>query len=134
MSKVSNTCIIDDDPICIFGLKRTMKELDFSNEIIVYKNGLEAINGLKNILAEGQKLPATIFLDLNMPIMDGWDFLNDFEKIQNHDRDNVNIYIISSSVDSRDLQKAKRYSAVSDYFIKPFTTKDLNKIISNLPE
>ena len=46
MSKVSNTCIIDDDPICIFGLKRTMKELDFSNEIIVYKNGLEAINGL----------------------------------------------------------------------------------------
>tara|TARA_R110000796_G_scaffold250788_2_gene380553 strand:- start:47758 stop:48159 length:402 start_codon:yes stop_codon:yes gene_type:complete len=127
---VDQTCVIDDDPICVFGIKKTMKELDFCNEIIVYKNGLEAINGLKNLLIEGKKLPSIIFLDLNMPIMDGWEFLEDFIKIPNHNRDYVTIYIISSSVDPRDLLKAKTYSAVSNYFIKPITPKDLGEIIS----
>lgn len=130
MAILDEICVIDDDPICVFGIKKTMKELDFCNEIIVYKNGLEAINGLKNLLIEGKKLPSIIFLDLNMPIMDGWEFLEDFIKIPNHNRDYVTIYIISSSVDPRDLLKAKTYSAVSNYFIKPITPKDLGEIIS----
>ena len=132
MSFVDNTCVIDDDPICVFGLKRTLKEVDFSKNIIAYTNGLEAINGFKTLLNQGEKLPSIVFLDINMPIMDGWDFLEDFVKILNVNRDYVHIYIISSSVDSRDIIKAKEISAVSNYFIKPVTKLDLHKVIAEL--
>ena len=130
MSLIDNTCIIDDDPICVFGLKRTLKEVNFCKNIIVYNNGLEAINGFNELLEQGEKLPSIVFLDLNMPIMDGWDFLEDFGKIPNANRDNVSIYIISSSVDPRDIIRAKEISAVNNYFIKPFTKIDLNKVLA----
>ena len=64
--------------------------------------------------------------------MNGWDFLEDFVKIPNVNRDYVHIYIISSSVDSRDIIKAKEISAVSNYFIKPVTKLDLHKVIAEL--
>jgi len=129
-----NLCVIDDDPICVFGIKKTFKELAIPNHIVVYKNGLEAINGLKNLLWKGEKLPSLIFLDLNMPIMDGWDFLEEFTKIPNENRANVKIYVISSSIDPRDLLKAKAYSAVKNYFIKPITSNKIVKIISDTSE
>tara|TARA_R110002126_G_scaffold221402_1_gene366627 strand:+ start:204 stop:602 length:399 start_codon:yes stop_codon:yes gene_type:complete len=130
MAIVDHICVIDDDPICVFGIKKTMKELGFCNKIIVYKNGLEAINGLKKLLNEAKKLPSIIFVDLNMPIMDGWEFLDVFTKIPNHNIDYISIYIISSSIDPRDMLKAKTYSAVSNYFIKPINPKALIEIIS----
>lgn len=132
MSKIVDTCVIDDDPICVFGLKRTMKEVDFCENITVYTNGLDAINGFKELLTEGKKLPSIVFLDLNMPIMDGWEFLEDFLKIPNHNRESVNIYIISSSVDPRDVQRAKEISAVTNYYIKPITPNGLNEILEEL--
>lgn len=132
MSFIDNTCVIDDDPICVFGLKRTLKEVDFSKNITVYNNGLEAITGFQTLLQQGEKLPSVVFLDLNMPIMDGWDFLEDFIKIPNVNRENVSVYIISSSVDPRDLLRAKEISAVNNYFIKPITHIALNKVIEDL--
>ncbi|QWX83375.1 response regulator [Cellulophaga sp. HaHaR_3_176] len=132
MTEIIDTCVIDDDPICVFGMKRAMKGLNFSKNISVYTNGLDAINGFKKILTEGKKLPSVVFLDLNMPIMDGWEFLEDFVKIPNHNREGVNIYIISSSVDPADILRAKEISAVTNYYIKPITSKGLNEILEEL--
>ncbi|SDE70956.1 response regulator [Cellulophaga baltica] len=131
---VENACVIDDDPISVFGLKKTIKETKFCKEIIVYENGYEAINGLKDLLNTNSNIPPIIFLDLNMPIMDGWDFLEDFIKIPEENRKNVRIYIISSSVDPRDLIKAKSYSAVNNFFVKPVTTNDLQKVIDEISQ
>jgi len=132
MGKFKNSCIIDDDPISVFGIKRSMKETDFSDDVVVYTNGQEALDGLTKMLNDGNKLPSIIFLDLNMPIMDGWEFLDDFIKIPNTNTDKVTIFIVSSSMDPRDMIKAKSYSMVNNYILKPILRKDLVRLMSEL--
>jgi len=129
MKKINSTCIIDDDPIFIYGTKRIMTEVDFSDNILVYNNGQDAIDGLNALTNEGKDLPSVIFLDLNMPIMNGWEFLEDFVKLPNQNREKVTIYILSSSVDPRDLERIKHYNIVNNYILKPISPKDLKTVL-----
>lgn len=125
MKKFENVCVIDDDHIFIYGIKRLMKEVNFGDDILVYDNGKDALSGLRLNSEAGKKLPSIIFLDLNMPIMNGWDFLDDFCKISESELNNTVVYIISSSVDPRDLVRIKNYSIVKNYILKPVTANDL---------
>ncbi|MBU3028051.1 response regulator [Zobellia galactanivorans] len=131
MTKIRSVCIIDDDPIFIYGTKRIMKEVDFSDEIIVYNNGQDAIEGLQQITDNGKELPSIIFLDLNMPIMNGWEFLDHFTEKPNNNQEDILIYIISSSVDPRDIARIQDYDIVNNYILKPITIEDLHKILKN---
>jgi CheY-like chemotaxis protein len=106
-----------------------MKEINFCESIIVYNNGQEALEGLILISESGQKIPPFIFLDLNMPIMNGWEFLEEFTKIPNNSLKKTTIYIISSSVDPRDLERVKNYKAVNNYILKPITPTDLETVL-----
>jgi len=132
MNKIDVACIIDDDPIFIFGAKRMMELSDFCNSFMIFKNGQEAINNLKPIMNTGAQVPDIILLDINMPIMDGWEFLDEFVKIESHKL--VTIYIVSSSIDPVDLDRAKRYKAVSNYIIKPISIDTLKEILSTREE
>ena len=109
-----------------------MQEVDFCDNIIVYNNGQDALNELGSLVREGKKLPSIIFLDLNMPIMDGWDFLEGFVKIPNHNQDHVSVYIISSSVDPRDIDRVKNYAIVNNYILKPITADDLKNVLAEV--
>ncbi|CAZ95485.1 response regulator [Zobellia galactanivorans] len=131
ITKIRSVCIIDDDPIFIYGTKRIMKEVDFSDEIIVYNNGQDAIEGLQQITDNGKELPSIIFLDLNMPIMNGWEFLDHFTEKPNNNQEDILIYIISSSVDPRDIARIQDYDIVNNYILKPITIEDLHKILKN---
>ena len=132
LNKLQTSCIIDDDDIIVYGAKRIMKEISFSDHILVFNNGQDALTGLKEVGANGEDFPSVIFLDLNMPIMDGWEFLEAFIKFPGFQKENVTIYIISSSVDPRDLLRAKEYSIVSKYILKPITTEDLKNVLANV--
>lgn len=129
MKKVQNCCIIDDDPIFIYGTKRIIKEVDFCDNIIVYNNGQEAIDGLSEISEADGPMPNVIFLDLNMPIMNGWEFLEEYNNLPNNNKTKTIIYIISSSVDPRDLERVKNYKEVNNYILKPITPNDLEHIL-----
>lgn len=132
MAKVSSTCIIDDDPIFVYSTKRIMKEVDFSDEIMVYNNGQDAIEAIEDIVESGESIPPIIFLDLNMPIMNGWEFLDEFVKIPNPNREKTVIYIISSSIDPRDLERIKNYEIVDNYILKPVVREDLHTVLNNI--
>lgn len=132
MSRFKSICIIDDDPICVFGIRKMIEQVNFFNDIKVYSNGLEAIQDFKKKLDENFILPSTIFLDLNMPIMDGWDFLEDFKKIPLEDRKNVRIHIVSSSVDSRDFTRANGYKEVNNFFTKPITKENIDRVVEEI--
>ncbi|KJD33496.1 transcriptional regulator [Tamlana nanhaiensis] len=128
MKKIDIACIIDDDPIFVYGVKKLMKFANFCESFMIFNNGEEAINNLKPILeSESSKdMPDIILLDLNMPIMDGWQFLDEFTKIDAHKQ--ITIYIVSSSIDPQDKNKLKNYETVSKFIIKPITVELLENI------
>ena len=132
MSALENVCIIDDDHIFIYGVKRLIQETSFCEDLLVYQNGLDALEELRKRVDEGQKLPAIIFLDLNMPMMTGWEFLDEYLKIEKDDPTNTMVYIISSSVDPKDLLKINQYPIVKNYILKPITSDDLENILSEM--
>ena len=129
MRKINISCIIDDDPIFVYGTKKVMKEVDFCSDVIVYNNGKEAINGLRNLVKEKKEMPSLIFLDLNMPVMDGWEFLDDFITITNNNIEKVHVYVISSSIDANDFIRARNYEIVNNYILKPITPEDLVAVL-----
>lgn len=123
MRQINLACIIDDDPIFVFGTKRLMEIAGFCNGILIYKNGQEALNALSALIKEQKTLPEVILLDLNMPILDGWGFLDEITKIKIEQL--LTIFIVSSSIDPADFKKAKEYNHVSNYVVKPVTLDSL---------
>lgn len=121
--------LIKDDPIFVYGTKKVMKEVDFCSDVIVYNNGKEAIDGLRNLVKEKKEMPSLIFLDLNMPVMDGWEFLDDFITIPNNNIEKVHVYVISSSIDANDFIRARNYEVVNNYILKPITPEDLVAVL-----
>ena len=132
MKKIQTSCIIDDDAIFIYGTKRIMEEVDFCEDILVFNNGQDALDEFNKLTSAGKELPSIIFLDLNMPIMNGWEFLEEFTKIENNNKEKVIVYIISSSVDPRDLERVGNYEIIHNYILKPFSAKDLQSILVNI--
>ena len=132
MKSIESTCIVDDDPILVYGMKLMMRQLGFAKEVLVFTNGQEAIDGLSEMIAEGRSLPSVIFLDLNMPVMDGWEFLDAFVQLPSNHEKPISIYVVSSSIDPADEKKAREYEVVGNYFVKPITEKDLNQILDSL--
>ena len=121
---------IDDDPITLMLCKKVISKAGFSNNIDTVLNGEEAINYFKKIKENNDKLPEIVFLDLNMPVMDGWDFLetlssNECCKIIFKD---IKIIILSSTIDPKDIEKAKKYPEVHHFFSKPITKEMLEHI------
>ncbi|MFN7098774.1 MAG: response regulator [Flavobacterium sp.] len=123
MPKFDTVCIIDDDPIFVFGTKRIMEIADFCQSFMIFKNGKEAFDNLNSIIIANKKLPDLILVDLNMPIWDGWTFLDEFVKIPC--KNPSTIYIMTSSIDPADIQRAKAYDAVSNYLVKPISLDNL---------
>jgi CheY-like chemotaxis protein len=120
---------IDDDPIALMLLKKTIDKAQFSNKTITSKNGEEALlylNSLDNLKAKKNQ-PELIFLDLNMPVMGGWDFLDIYDS-QKHPNINSKIIILSSTTDPKDLEKAKKHPIVVDFLSKPLTIEMLESI------
>ncbi len=123
-------CIIDDDKIYVNLVKKIIEIKKLSRNLIIFKNGKEALDYFRPILENlnQNRLPDIIFLDLNMPIMDGWEFLSEFVKIKNNFQKKITLYVVSSSIDPRDLQRAKSFNMVTDYLIKPIELKRFEKI------
>lgn len=115
--------MIDDDQIYCYLAKTTLEKTNLINEIKFFPNGLAAINYFKEIQDKGGVKPEIIFLDLAMPIMDGWEFLEEFEKLHDSFRENINLFIVSSSISPADIQRAATFNFVKNYLVKPITAE-----------
>lgn len=131
MTSLSKTCIIDDDMIYLFGMRILMKEIGFSEEVLEYSNAEDAMDALNRNIENGESLPSIIFLDLNMPIMDGWDFLDEFEQWPEAVRKKSKVYIISSSINPADQQRSREYDAVHGFLVKPLKEDTLKEILQS---
>jgi len=120
------TCIIDDDTVYVSLVRKLIKVKKLSNNILVFKNGKDAIEFFKN----ANSLPDLILLDLNMPIMNGWEFLDEFRPIRKRSKKSLNLYVVSSSIDPTDSKKAKSIECVRDYISKPISIQSFEQIFS----
>lgn len=124
--------IIDDDALFVFLTKKMIGKLDPSAVITEFKDGLEGIDYLKKIDGSEELLPHFIFLDLNMPVMDGWEFLDEFKKTWPIWTKNPKLYIFSSSISPFDIERAKDLAVVSDFIVKPLTPDKFLSIVQNI--
>jgi CheY-like chemotaxis protein len=124
---------VDDDPITLMLCKKVISKAAFSNHIITAQNGEEAINLFRNLLDDSEKtVPELIFLDLNMPIMGGWEFLEEFSKPTFKQFHNIKVIVLSSTIDPEDLEKIKEFPMVMNFLPKPISLSMLNKVAEAL--
>ncbi|MCE3283313.1 MAG: response regulator [Chitinophagaceae bacterium] len=128
------TCLIDDDEIYLFSVKKVLQVHSLTSKVLEFHNGQSAIDYFINNRDAQNELPDVIFLDINMPVMNGWEFIEEFKKIRASMCKEITLYIVSSSIDKSDVDKAKSLSAVNDYLVKPITAAQLKSIFYPVPE
>ena len=134
MKTINNMTLIDDDEVFVFLTKKAIERTHLVELIRVFSNGLDAIDFLRENSNNVDALPEIILLDLSMPIMDGWQFLDQFSKLAPKIEKKIIIYLCSSSISPNDIQLAKKNSLVTDYVIKPITKEKLIELIKNMIE
>ena len=123
--------LVDDDEINNFISIKLIKKVLLNTEISACLNGKFAIDELIEINRKApDQLPDYILLDINMPIMNGWEFLDEYEKLNIDIAGKTKIYIISSSVFSNDISKAKTYRSVKDFVSKPLNIEKINELFT----
>ena len=127
---VITTFIIDDDETYVYALKRLISIRKLSEKVLSFKNGKTAIDYFVETPLEDIIMPDVILLDVKMPIMDGWDFLEAFAELDFVGKHKVDIYMVSSSIDPRDLEKASHIPLVKKYLFKPIDSDDVKLIFS----
>jgi CheY-like chemotaxis protein len=121
--------LVDDDSIFRLIASRTIKGANITEEILQFTNGGEALKYLEKNYDKIELLPDVLFLDINMPYVDGWMFLDDFEKIKSKLSKSIKIFMVSSSIDPEDINRAKQNKLVNDYVVKPVSKETFVKLV-----
>lgn len=132
LPKCNAVLLIDDNEIDNFINKRIFENSDFTNTVFTHTSSKSAFEFLKNIesLKEPPALliPDYILLDLNMPMMDGFHFLEEFKKFSPAFKTKMKIIVLTCSLNPDDLKRVKKHKSVVEYFNKPLTEKDLQEL------
>ena len=108
-------------------LKKILEKNENFDQVLDFKNGEEVLDILSD---KNNAFPNVILLDINMPVIDGWQFLEQIEKLPNKEK--LNVFIMSSSIDANDIEKSKSFSTVKDFISKPINNDKLNKLIESI--
>ena len=124
MSKYKTCLLIDDNYIDNFVTRRILESGNFADQVIVSQSATDAINSLRAGLVK----PDVIFLDIRMPMMGGFEFLQEFDKLDIEGKNSVKIFMLSSSLDPTDLKKSVNNKYITQFVHKPLTQKILDEI------
>lgn len=120
--------LIDEDEIDNLINQKIIESNNFSDKIIIFRTGQEALEYLDKNKGADEQLPDLIFLDINMPIMDGFQFLEEFENIKGGVHEKCKIIMLSSSISPRDIDRAASNRFVKKYLNKPLNSRYLKAI------
>ncbi len=114
--------LVDDDPIQNMLTSRLIESAAPGTKYAIFQNGQEVMHAL-----EGGLKPEIILLDINMPIMDGWEFLEAYSTYKKKAR----VYMLTSSSNKEDLEKSKQFNCIAGYYTKPIDGRIMGEILNN---
>src|ERR1700743_3295397 len=124
MSNYKTCLLIDDNYIDNFVTRRILEGGNFAEEVIVSQSAADAIGSLR----AGSVKPDVIFLDIRMPVMGGFEFLQEYDKLEIDGKKTIKIFMLSSSLDPTDLKKSSNIKYITQFIHKPITQKILDDI------
>lgn len=131
-SVYSTVMLIDDNEIDNFINQKMIEGCNFADKVYVHTSGRSAIEFLQNIERNDEfpreLIPQIIFLDISMPMMDGFQFVDEFLKLGNGIKEGVKIMMLTSSINPMDHQRSTTISAIVNYMNKPLTREHLSEI------
>lgn len=130
--KFRKVFIVDDDKIFHFIIRKLLIRQSELLELSFFENGSDAIDELRQLLQNGNCLPDLIFLDINMPVLDGWQFLEEYKMLKGSFQAQPVIYLVSSSDNSCDRDRAREYEdLICRYYLKPMGQREIESIFVN---
>lgn len=134
---VDKVLLVEDDPIAVMLCTKVIEKSGFARKIETAHDGQKAIDYFKQLVASSTKeelenYPRLILLDLNMPILGGWEFLEEFMRTFYRYCPKTKVVILSSSIVPEDREKAERFSIVVDFLSKPISIRDVNNLIEEM--
>jgi CheY-like chemotaxis protein len=129
MKKLQSVLLIDDDFASNYLTRAIIQDMDITEEIYTTTNGEEALHFMKeNCLSTDTSCPELILLDVNMPIMDGFEFLEELHKMETLKNEHTTIVMLTTSSNQRDTEKARKYK-VACYLEKPLTEESIRTVL-----
>ncbi len=125
-SLVEKTILIDDSDIDLFIQRRFLEVYNFSDTLVLYNSAEDALGWLKEM--KGEAAPDVIFLDLNMPEIDGFSFLNDFKNLPPEILSKCKIVVLTSSNSAKDREQAFSFENVIQFITKPIKQSDIEDL------
>jgi len=126
--------LIDDDPISILVGETMFRKTSFCSTVKSIDNAEEALKFLDERYRGGEGLPDLIFLDVRMPVMDGWGFLKEYSVMESLPERTPHVIVLSAAFDEEDLQKAGEYDLVMETLVKPLNQELLQRLLANIRE
>lgn len=120
--------LVDDDPFTVMLFKKVNAIAGFSQEVIACLSAVDGLDYLSGLEEKGEAAPEAIFLDICMPIVNGWQFLEHLKNLPPTVLSQTKLYMLAASTDQSDIVRAKKFAIVEDYIVKPITVERLQAI------
>ena len=127
--KLKSILLVDDDENCNFFHKRLLKKLDIVENIYEAMDGEEAIKFLSSDIDGQPPNPSIIFLDINMPVMDGWSFLEEYQKLEEGRKAQIVLIMLTTSLNPDDKERAHKHGSVNGFLNKYLSKEDIERIM-----
>ncbi len=127
--KFNNVFVVDDDKVHHFIIKKLLEKNNIQVNPCFFENGQDALSDIKAKLNQSENLPDLILLDINMPVLDGWQFLEEFNELKKKILKEIVIYVVSSSEDYFNADKLEQFkNLIAEYHVKPMTNEVIKTI------
>lgn len=121
--------LIDDDPVFVYLTRRIIHSVDSECTIREFADGELAMHELQAICDGRGEPPDIIFVDLSMPVMDGWDFLKEYDQLSPRIGKKIQVFIVSSSISPQEVERSRTFRSVIDFLIKPVAKGKIADIV-----
>ncbi|PQJ75630.1 response regulator [Polaribacter gangjinensis] len=131
MKKLDTILLIDDDPATNFLHKYVLQKESCAENIVSFQSAEEALEYIKDTIKNGFHFPELIFLDINMPRMNGWEFIEEYNKISKQNKISKIVVMLTTSLDTKDREKAESIKEINEFLSKPLTPEKIHQVLES---